>query len=97
MPGLNAVPVTEHAVALLLALAGRLPEAPNGFIPGRPGRTRWPLTRLARARAASRSRSACLSSTAAPGSDRTAAKIPRSTPAKARGPPRRGTDPAAQA
>jgi phosphoglycerate dehydrogenase-like enzyme len=37
MPGLNAVPVAEHAVALLLALARRLPEAPNGFIPGRWG------------------------------------------------------------
>src|SRR5579863_2215593 len=29
MPGLNAVPVAEHAVALLLALARRLPEASN--------------------------------------------------------------------
>ena len=34
MPGLNAVPVAEHAVALLLALARRLPEAPRGFEPG---------------------------------------------------------------
>jgi phosphoglycerate dehydrogenase-like enzyme len=34
MPGLNAVPVAEHAVALLLALARRLPEASNGFEPG---------------------------------------------------------------
>jgi phosphoglycerate dehydrogenase-like enzyme len=30
MPGLNAVPVAEHAVALLLALARRLPEAREG-------------------------------------------------------------------
>jgi phosphoglycerate dehydrogenase-like enzyme len=37
MPGLNAVPVAEHAVALLLALARRLPEAPAGFEPGRWG------------------------------------------------------------
>ena len=37
MPGLNAVPVAEHAVALLLALARRLPEAPNGFEAGRWG------------------------------------------------------------
>jgi phosphoglycerate dehydrogenase-like enzyme len=37
MAGLNAVPVAEHAVALLLALARRLPEAPNGFEPGRWG------------------------------------------------------------
>jgi phosphoglycerate dehydrogenase-like enzyme len=37
MPGLNAVPVAEHAVALLLALARRLPEAPKGFGPGRWG------------------------------------------------------------
>src|SRR4029077_18324333 len=37
MPGLNAVPVAEHAVALLLALARRLPEASNGFQPGRWG------------------------------------------------------------
>jgi phosphoglycerate dehydrogenase-like enzyme len=37
MPGLNAVPVAEHAVALLLALARRLPEAPRGFEPGRWG------------------------------------------------------------
>jgi len=37
MPGLNAVPVAEHAVALLLALARRLPEASNGFEPGRWG------------------------------------------------------------
>jgi phosphoglycerate dehydrogenase-like enzyme len=37
MPGLNAVPVAEHAVALLLALARRLPEAPTGFEPGRWG------------------------------------------------------------
>lgn len=34
MPGLNAVPVAEHAVALLLALARRLPEARNGFLTG---------------------------------------------------------------
>jgi phosphoglycerate dehydrogenase-like enzyme len=33
MPGLNAVAVAEHAVALLLALARRLPEAPRGFEP----------------------------------------------------------------
>jgi D-3-phosphoglycerate dehydrogenase len=37
MPGLNAVPVAEHAVALLLALARRLPEASQGFEPGRWG------------------------------------------------------------
>jgi D-3-phosphoglycerate dehydrogenase len=37
MPGLNAVPVAEHAVALLLALARRLPEAPKGFAPGQWG------------------------------------------------------------
>jgi phosphoglycerate dehydrogenase-like enzyme len=37
MPGLNAVPVAEHAVALLLALARRLPEASKGFKPGRWG------------------------------------------------------------
>jgi phosphoglycerate dehydrogenase-like enzyme len=37
MPGLNAVPVAEHAVALLLALARRLPEAPRGFEPGQWG------------------------------------------------------------
>jgi phosphoglycerate dehydrogenase-like enzyme len=37
MPGLNAVPVAEHAVALLLALARRLAEAPRGFEPGRWG------------------------------------------------------------
>jgi phosphoglycerate dehydrogenase-like enzyme len=37
MAGLNAVPVAEHAVALLLALARRLPEAPKGFEPGRWG------------------------------------------------------------
>ena len=37
MPGLNAVPVAEHAVALLLALARRLPEASRGFEPGRWG------------------------------------------------------------
>src|SRR5271170_1467655 len=37
MPGLNAVPVAEHAVALLLALARRLPEASKGFGPGRWG------------------------------------------------------------
>jgi phosphoglycerate dehydrogenase-like enzyme len=36
-PGLNAVPVAEHAVALLLALARRLPEASKGFEPGRWG------------------------------------------------------------
>ena len=37
MPGLNAVPVAEHAMALLLALARRLPEASKGFEPGRWG------------------------------------------------------------
>jgi phosphoglycerate dehydrogenase-like enzyme len=37
MPGLNAVPVAEHAVALLLALARRLPEASKGFESGRWG------------------------------------------------------------
>jgi phosphoglycerate dehydrogenase-like enzyme len=37
MPGLNAVPVAEHAVALLLALARRLREASKGFEPGRWG------------------------------------------------------------
>jgi phosphoglycerate dehydrogenase-like enzyme len=37
MAGLNAVPVAEHAVALLLALARRLPEATTGFEPGRWG------------------------------------------------------------
>jgi phosphoglycerate dehydrogenase-like enzyme len=37
MPGLNAVPVAEHAVALLLALTRRLSEASNGFEPGRWG------------------------------------------------------------
>jgi phosphoglycerate dehydrogenase-like enzyme len=37
MPGLNAVPVAEHAMALLLALARCLPEAPRGFEPGRWG------------------------------------------------------------
>jgi phosphoglycerate dehydrogenase-like enzyme len=37
MPGLNAVPVAEHAVALLLALARRFPEASKGFEPGRWG------------------------------------------------------------
>jgi phosphoglycerate dehydrogenase-like enzyme len=37
MPGLNAVPVAEHAVTLLLALARRLPEASKGFEPGRWG------------------------------------------------------------
>jgi hypothetical protein len=37
MAGLNAVPVAEHAVALLLALARRLPEAQKGFEPGRWG------------------------------------------------------------
>jgi phosphoglycerate dehydrogenase-like enzyme len=31
MPGLNAVPVAEHATALLLALARRFPEARDGF------------------------------------------------------------------
>jgi len=34
MPGLNAVPVAEHAITLLLALARRLPEASGGFQPG---------------------------------------------------------------
>jgi hypothetical protein len=38
MPGLNAVPVADHAVALLLAPARRLPEASKGFEPGRWGR-----------------------------------------------------------
>jgi phosphoglycerate dehydrogenase-like enzyme len=37
MPGLNAVPVAEHAIALLLALYRRLPEAADGFVPGRWG------------------------------------------------------------
>jgi phosphoglycerate dehydrogenase-like enzyme len=37
MPGLNAVPVAEHAIALLLALARRLPEASKGFETGRWG------------------------------------------------------------
>ena len=37
MAGLNAVPVAEHALALLLALARRLPEASKGFEPGRWG------------------------------------------------------------
>jgi phosphoglycerate dehydrogenase-like enzyme len=37
MAGLNAVPVAEHAVALLLALARRLPEARKVFEPGRWG------------------------------------------------------------
>jgi phosphoglycerate dehydrogenase-like enzyme len=37
MAGLNAVPVAEHAVALLLALARRLPEASKGFERGRWG------------------------------------------------------------
>jgi phosphoglycerate dehydrogenase-like enzyme len=34
MPGLNAVPVAEHAIALVLALARRLPEAGDGFRSG---------------------------------------------------------------
>lgn len=34
MAGLNAVPVAEHAIALLLALARRLPEASKGFESG---------------------------------------------------------------
>jgi phosphoglycerate dehydrogenase-like enzyme len=34
MPGLNAVPVAEHAVTLLLVLARRLSEASRGFEPG---------------------------------------------------------------
>jgi phosphoglycerate dehydrogenase-like enzyme len=34
MPGLNAVSVAVHALALLLALARRLPEASKGFEPG---------------------------------------------------------------
>jgi phosphoglycerate dehydrogenase-like enzyme len=37
MPGLNCVPVAERAVALLLALARRFPEASTGFEPGRWG------------------------------------------------------------
>jgi phosphoglycerate dehydrogenase-like enzyme len=37
MPGLNAVSVAEHAIALLLALFRRLPEAADGFAPGRWG------------------------------------------------------------
>jgi phosphoglycerate dehydrogenase-like enzyme len=37
MPGLNAVPVAEHAIALLLALARRIPEAQDGFQDGRWG------------------------------------------------------------
>lgn len=37
MPGVNTAPVAEHAVALLLALVHRLPEAPRGFEPGRWG------------------------------------------------------------
>src|ERR1700685_3576473 len=37
MPRLDAVPVAEHAVALLPALARRLPEAAKGFEPGRWG------------------------------------------------------------
>ncbi|WP_432562912.1 NAD(P)-dependent oxidoreductase [Kineococcus sp. SYSU DK003] len=37
MPGLNAPHVAEHALALLLALAKRLPEAADGFAPGRWG------------------------------------------------------------
>jgi phosphoglycerate dehydrogenase-like enzyme len=37
MPGLNAVPVAEHAIALLLALARRIPEARDGFQDGRWG------------------------------------------------------------
>jgi phosphoglycerate dehydrogenase-like enzyme len=37
MPGLNAVPVAEHAIALLLALARRIPRARDGFQPGRWG------------------------------------------------------------
>jgi phosphoglycerate dehydrogenase-like enzyme len=42
MPGLNAVHVAEHAIALLLALARRLPEAGTGFEPGHWG---WPAGR----------------------------------------------------
>lgn len=34
MPGLNAVPVAEHAITLLLALARRIPEAGEGFRSG---------------------------------------------------------------
>lgn len=34
MPGLNAAPVAEHAIALLLALARRIPEARDGFRSG---------------------------------------------------------------
>jgi phosphoglycerate dehydrogenase-like enzyme len=37
MPGMNAVPVAEHAIALLLALARRIPEAQDGFQDGRWG------------------------------------------------------------
>lgn len=42
MPGLNAVHVAEHAIALLLGLARRLPEAASGFEPGHWG---WPAGR----------------------------------------------------
>jgi phosphoglycerate dehydrogenase-like enzyme len=37
MPGIGSVPVAEHAMALLLALYRRLPEASYGFNPGRWG------------------------------------------------------------
>ena len=53
MPGLNAVPVAEHAITLLLALPRRLPEAPSG-LPARPmGSARRSLTSPARRRASS--------------------------------------------
>jgi phosphoglycerate dehydrogenase-like enzyme len=45
MPGLNAPHVAEHALALPLALAKRLPEAAEGF---RPGQWGFPATRSLR-------------------------------------------------